>query len=109
MGLSIVGIYLLLNTGTLEIDNERVLYRTPLASYAITWNEIQSIEIDAIGSILVLEGANKRLCTSGPVAWPKKVQEKTAHFIETQAVLRNIRQTTTNKCSRKKSRNTRLP
>ena len=64
-----LGVYLLLESGTLEMNSEIITYRTPLARHRIRWDEVTRIELDRMGSTMVFWGENKRLVALGPYYW----------------------------------------
>lgn len=64
-----LGAYILLFSGTLEMDSETVSYQTPLARYQIRWDEVTRIELDGMGATIVFWGQNKRLAALGPFYW----------------------------------------
>ena len=64
-----LGAYILLFSGTLEMNSETIIYRTPLARYQIRWDEVTRIELDRVGSNIVFWGENKRLVALGPYFW----------------------------------------
>lgn len=64
-----LGVYLLFSSGSLEVDEQRVTYRTVLAEYRMNWSEITYIEIDGRGSNIVFCGKHKRLAALGPMWW----------------------------------------
>src|SRR6185369_7869790 len=64
-----LGVYLLLESGTFEMNGETITYRTPLARHQIRWDEVTRIELDKMGSTIVFWGENKRLVALGPYYW----------------------------------------
>ena len=60
-----LGAYLLLFSGSLEINAETIVYRTTLARFEIRWDEVIRIELDKQGSNIVFWGNNKRLVGVG--------------------------------------------
>ena len=64
-----LGVFLLLLSGTLEMNSETIIYRTPLARHQIRWEEVTRVELDKIGSTMVFWGENKRLVALGPYYW----------------------------------------
>ena len=64
-----LGVYLLLFSGTLEMNSETIFYRTPLGRYRIRWDEVRRLELDRVGSVMVFWGENKRLVALGPYYW----------------------------------------
>ena len=64
-----LGVYILLFSGTLEMNSETIFYRTPLGRYQIRWDEVKSLELDRMGSVMVFWGENKRLVALGPYYW----------------------------------------
>ena len=64
-----LNVYVLLFSGTLEMDSRTIIYRTPLAHYQIRWDEVRRIELDRVGSTMVFWGENKRLAALGSHYW----------------------------------------
>jgi hypothetical protein len=64
-----LGAYIVLFSGTLEMNSETIIYRTPLARYQIRWDEVTRIELDRAGSNIVFWGENKSLAALGPYLW----------------------------------------
>jgi hypothetical protein len=64
-----MGVYLILNSGTIEMTAEYVSYTTPLGRYEIKWGEVKYIETDAQRQGIVLCGEGKRLAIPGPGYW----------------------------------------
>src|SRR5215203_2790915 len=51
-----LGIYLLLSSGSVEMDEQAIIYRSSLAQYQINWSEVRYIEIDSQGHNIVFCG-----------------------------------------------------
>ena len=67
-----LGVVVLLTTGTLHVDDEQIVYRTPLGRYRITWDEVIDMERDEQGTSLVFHGKDKRLVVIDPSYWTRK-------------------------------------
>lgn len=63
------GTYLILCSGTVEMDTEYIILRTPLGRYGMRWDEIQDVETDPLRYGLVFTGLNKSLSIPAPGNW----------------------------------------
>jgi hypothetical protein len=103
-----MGIYLLVTVGTVEITSDFVTYKTPWATYAIRWEEVERIEIDALGGALVFAGTNKRVVTIGPAYWSGKDKQQLIALFRATAERRNIPVVPTQAALFKLSKNTKV-
>jgi hypothetical protein len=103
-----LGIYLLLFSGSVEMDRQTVTYRTPLAQYHIGWDEVSHIEIDRQGGNIVFCGANKRLAALGPMFWTGKDKMEMLMLVASQLDERGIKTHQTEKAMFRRSKNTKL-
>jgi hypothetical protein len=103
-----LGVYLLVSVGSVEINPDFVTYRTPLASYTISWDEVERIEIDAQGGAMVFAGANKRVVTIGPAYWAGKDKQQLQALLYATLEKRNIPVIPTQAALFKLSKNTKV-
>lgn len=102
------GAYLLLFSGTVEVDAQTVTCRTPLAQYQIKWDEVSHIETDKQGGSLVLCGENKILAVLGPMFWSGKDKMEMLMFIGAQLEKRGIETQQPEKVVLRLSKNTKV-
>jgi hypothetical protein len=101
------GVYLILSSGSMQVDSDSVRYHLPLRSYQIRWNEVQYMEIDKTGSKMVLGGGNKRLAMIGPYLWSNKNKNRMLQFIGEQVDKYGIQIRPTEKAMFRLSKNTK--
>ena len=104
----LLGIYLVVSVGIVEITPDYVAYKTPWATYAISWDEVERIEIDAEGGALVFAGANKRVVTIGPAYWSGKDKLELMALIYATVEKRKILVVPTQAALLKLSKNTKV-
>ncbi|HKE57380.1 MAG TPA: hypothetical protein VKB46_11780 [Pyrinomonadaceae bacterium] len=104
----LLGVYLVASVGTVEITPDYITYKTPLATYAIRWDEVERIEIDAQGGALVFAGANKRVVTIGPSYWSGKDKPELMALIYATVDKRKILVIPTQSALIKLSKNTKV-
>jgi hypothetical protein len=103
-----LGLYLLLFSGSVEMDAQTITYRTPLAQYRIKWDEVSRIEIDSQGGNVVFCGENKRLAAVGPMYWSGKDKMEMLKLVGAQAKQRSIETEQTEKAMFRSSKNTKV-
>ena len=104
----LLGIYLLLSSGSVEMDEEGITYRTYLAQYRIVWSEVKHIEIDRQGSNIVFCGDNKRLAALGPMFWSGSDKKLMLRLLDTQVRKGGIEIRQTEKAPYRFSKNTKV-
>ncbi len=104
----VLGIYLLVSVGTVEITPAFVTYKTPWATYAISWDEVERVEIDAQRGALALIGDNKRVVTIGPAYWSGKDKRQLLALFKATIEKRSIPIISTQKVLFKLSKNARV-
>jgi len=82
--------YLVAYDGTLCVTAREITYACPLGSFAIAWNEIEFLETDAIGQMLVLSSNSKRLPIYGTSFWSGASKEELMAFMDAQLRERRI-------------------
>ncbi|MBW2037948.1 MAG: hypothetical protein JRI41_10850 [Deltaproteobacteria bacterium] len=90
LGMSMLGVALLLLDGSVEMDSHAVTYATPLGRYKMRWEEIQRIEYDLYQSWLVFYGGHKRLALWGPGYWLGEDRARMYEFLIAQIQQRDI-------------------
>ena len=85
-----LGIFLLVVLGSLEVNNQFVLYKCFWADYKIDWDEVDEIKMDAQGNTIVFSGGNKKLPIIGPFFWSKKVRSEMLGLIVSKAEKKQI-------------------
>lgn len=103
-----VGLYMLLFSGPVEMDYEKIRYNTPWAHYEILWREVSRIEIDAQGGNIAFIGEGKQLCAIGPGFWSGEDKVQMLMMLESQTKKGGIRVDETPKAMFKLSKNTKV-
>jgi hypothetical protein len=103
-----LGAYLILASGSLEMNKDSITYTTPISVYRIRWGEVTEIEIDLNGGNLVFIGQNKRLSALGPSCWSGKNKERMLRFFSAQVETRGIEVKQTQKAMWRLSKNTKI-
>ena len=71
-----LGAYLILATGSAEMNKDSITYITPFGVYRIGWDEVTEIELDLNGGNLVFKGQNKRHSLLRPHYWSGEDKER---------------------------------
>jgi|GEM_PF-1311235 len=108
LGFVVLGSYLILNSGSMQVDSDSIRYYLPFRSYQIKWNEVRYIEVDSQVGSMVFVGENKQLAVNGPMAWTGKDKFEIGSFISAQQDKYNIEVRVTEKAPFRLSRNTRV-
>ena len=108
LGFAALGIYLILTTGSMQVDSDSITYHLPLRSYQIKWNEVRYIEIDRQGHSLIFVGDDKTLATQGHKLWTGKDKMDMPDLIATQVGKYGIEIRLTEKAAFRFSRNTKV-
>lgn len=103
-----LGVYIILNSGSTQMDSQSIKYYLPLGKYQIKWDEVQYIEIDKQGGNMVAVGKNKRLAMNGPTSWSGKDKMEMRKLIGAQIEKYGIQVRQTEKAMFRSSRNTRV-
>ena len=82
--------YLILATGSIEMDRDSIAYITPISRRQIGWDEVIEIETDWNEGTMVFIGPNKRLNTLGPTFWSGKDKERMLRLFSAQIETRGI-------------------
>ena len=103
-----LGIYLLLSSGSLEMDDQGITCRSYLAQYRISWSEVKHIEIDRQGSNIVFCGENKQLAALGPMFWSGDDKLRMLRLLDAQVRKGGIEIRQTEKAHYRFSKNTKV-
>jgi hypothetical protein len=64
-----LGVYLLLTSGSISINTQKIRLQNNIGCYEIFWDEVNYIETDSMRGALVFNGGNKRVAFPGPAWW----------------------------------------
>ena len=103
-----LGVFLLLYSGTLEMNSEIILFHTYLKRFQIRWDEVTRIELDRMGSTMVFGGENKRLVGTGPYYWQGADRTDMMLLVATQIDKLGITVQQSEKAMFRRSKNTRV-
>ena len=82
--------YLILATGSIEMNRDYITRITPISRREIGWDEVIEIETDWNEGTLVFIGPNKRLKTLGPTFWSGRDKERMLRLFSAQIETRGI-------------------
>jgi len=108
LGFVLLGVFILLFTGTVEMDDDQINYRTSFNTYRIRWDEVTKIELDSQGNSMVFFGDDKQLNVVGPAYWTGKNKGAVNRLIGRQAQRYNIRVEISSKAMYRRMRNTKV-
>ena len=108
LGFAALSGFLVLNSGSMQIDSNSIKYFLPFRSFQIKWNEVKYIEIDSQGGSMVFVGENKRLATNGPKIWTGKDKNDAGKLMSAQIDRHGIELRQTEMAMFRLSRNTKL-
>ena len=103
-----LGVYMLLFSGTLEMNSEIIIFRTPLMRYQMRWDEVTRLELDRVGSSIVFWGENKRLVGMGPYYWQGADKKDMLLLVAAQIDKLGITQEQSERAMFRRSKNTRV-
>ena len=103
-----LGVFLLLYSGTLEMNSELIVFHTYLKRFQIRWDEVTRIELDRMGSTMVFGGENKRLVGMGPYYWQGADRTDMMLLVATQIDKLGITVQQSEKAMFRRSKNTRV-
>jgi hypothetical protein len=84
------GAYMVLGSGSFDIDSEGLFHRSSFGAWQIRWNEISGVEVGAGEGTMVLHGNNKRFILSSPGGWDESVKDEAFAFVTRQLESREI-------------------
>lgn len=84
------GAYMVLGSGSFDIDSEGLFHRSSFGAWQIRWDEISSVEVGAGEGTMVLHGNNKRFILSSPGGWDESVKDEAFAFVTRQLESREI-------------------
>ena len=103
-----LGVFLVLFSGTLEMNSEIIISRTLLKGHQIRWDEVTRIESDRMGSNIVFWGENKRLVGLGPYYWQGADRNEMFLLVAKQMDKLGITMQQSEKAMFRRSKNTRV-
>ena len=103
-----LGGFLLLFSGTLEMNSELIIFQSYLKRFQIRWDEVTRIELDRMGSNMVFWGENKRLVGMGPYYWQGADRKDMLLLVATQIDKLGITVQQSEKAMFRRSKNTRV-
>lgn len=99
--------YLILTSGSTEMNKDSITYTTPTGVYRIGWDEITEVEINPLGGDLVFTGHNKVLSMLSPYCWSGKDKERMLRLFSAQIGNRDIAVKEMLKVIRPRNKNTK--
>ena len=87
---AVLTVHELVRSGSIEMDNEGISYRTRWAQYRINWSEVTHLEMDPQGFRIVFYGDNKRLAAFGPLYWSRDNKKELLNWLGAQVDTRCI-------------------
>jgi len=103
-----LGAYLILATGSAEMNKDYISYITPIGVYRIGWDEVTEIEIDLNGGNMVFKGQNKRLSLLRPHYWSGEDKDRIWRLFLAQVETRDIEVKETTKPLWRLNKNTKI-
>jgi len=104
----LLGVFLLIVVGSLEMDREFVTYKSIWATYRIRWDEIEFIEMDEPGLGVIFEGHGKRLAVGALNYQPPQKLIELQAFLQTKRNDRHLEFRVSRSLSMKASKNTKI-
>jgi len=86
---AVFGAYMVLGSGSFDIDSEGLFHKSSLGAWKIRWDEISRVEVSGEGT-MVLHGSNKRFILSSPGGWDDSVKDEVFTFVSKQLEARGI-------------------
>jgi hypothetical protein len=105
---SLFGVYMVLGSGSFDIDNDGLIHKSSFGTWKIRWDEISSVEIGEVEGTMVLHGSNKRFILSSPGGWDASVKDAAFAFVIKQLEARNIPPQPSGAAAYKIMKNTRV-
>lgn len=102
------GVYMVLGSGSFDIDNEGLYHRSSLGAWKIRWDEIIRVEVGAGEGTMVLHGNDKRFILSSPGGWDESVKDAALAFLAKQLEARQIPYQVSGSAAYKIMKNTRV-
>ena len=84
------GAYMVLGSGSFDIDSDGLFHRSSFGAWQIRWVEISRVEVGAGEGTMVLHGNNKRFILSSPGGWDESVKDEAFAFVTRQLKSRKI-------------------
>ncbi|MDD3814766.1 MAG: hypothetical protein PHZ02_08975 [Desulfocapsaceae bacterium] len=105
---SLFGAYMVLGSGSFDIDSEGLTHQSYFGKWQIRWDEISRVEIGEVEGTMVLHGSNKRFILSSPGGWDASVKDEAFAFVIKQLEARNIPPQPSGTAAYKIMKNTRV-
>jgi len=102
------GVYMVLGSGSFDIDSEGLFHRSSLGAWKIRWDEITRVEVGAGEGTMVLHGRDKRFILSSPGGWDESVKDAALAFVVMQLEAREIPMQVSGAAAYKIMKNTRV-
>ncbi|MFH2091455.1 MAG: hypothetical protein ABIJ31_03755 [Pseudomonadota bacterium] len=103
-----LSVYLILVSGSVEVNSSRIHLSIPLGQYEVGWDEVNNIETDIQRRALVFIGFNKRVAIAGPVWWAGKDKNALITFLNAEVERRGIEIKQSQKALFKFSKNSKV-
>ena len=103
-----LGLFLVLFSGTLEMNSEIIIFHTYLKRYQIRWDEVTHLELDRVGSTMIFWGENKRLVGVGPYYWQGADRKDMLLLVATQIDKLGLTVRQSEKAMFRRSKNTKV-
>ncbi|MBU0663342.1 MAG: hypothetical protein KJ990_02240 [Proteobacteria bacterium] len=87
---SLFGAYMVLGSGSFDIDHDGLIHKSSFGTWQIRWDEISRVEIGEVEGTMVLHGNNKRFILSSPGGWDGSVKDDAFAFVIKQLEARDI-------------------
>lgn len=84
------GAYMVLGSGSFDLDHEGIIHTSSFGTWKIRWDEISQVEVGAGEGTMVLHGNNKRFILSSPGGWDESIKDEAFAFISKQLETREI-------------------
>jgi hypothetical protein len=88
---SLLGFYLVAQTGIITVDEQGITYRVAWGSNAINWDEIRSVKQDVLQQQCLLQGTARQLKIPGPKTWLGSKKVECEQYFNAQLNIRNLR------------------
>lgn len=105
---ALFGAYMVLGSGSFDIDREGLIHKSSFGTWQILWDEISSVEVGEVEGTMVLHGSNKRFILSSPGGWDTSVRDDAFAFVVKQLEARNIPPQPSGSAAYKIMKNTRV-
>ena len=105
---SLFGVYMVLGSGSFDIDSDGLIHKSSFGTWKIRWDEITRAEIGEVEGTIVLHGSNKRFILSSPGGWDVSVRDNALAFVFKQLETHGIPSQQSKNAAYKIMKNTRV-